>query len=276
MAYILSPFIGLLVIGLSISLIERLIPANLRQKRFRDGSSTDLGWWFVNQWLIQPLSQVSILLLLTLPAFIYNTGVNQNLLQGHGFIGQLSPANQFMLILLTGDFIGYWLHRACHSNKLWPIHAIHHSSSQLDWLAAVRQHPANNVINKAPRVMLLVLIGFDLTVMAAYIPFITYYALLQHANVSMRFARPLKWLLVSPHYHRWHHALQGPCCNFAGLFPCWDLMFGTYRLPEHEPSAFGIKEVMPNSLWRQLIWPLRRARLAATSKAMSLPIKNEA
>jgi sterol desaturase/sphingolipid hydroxylase (fatty acid hydroxylase superfamily) len=51
---------------------------------------------------------------------------------------------------------------------------------------------------------------------------------------------PLRHWLVSPHYHRLHHAVglghegrqgQGSLggCNYAVLFPVWDRLFGTAR-----------------------------------------------
>jgi sterol desaturase/sphingolipid hydroxylase (fatty acid hydroxylase superfamily) len=55
----------------------------------------------------------------------------------------------------------------------------------------------------------------------------------QHANTSLRGPAWFQRLLVSPQFHRVHHAMgighQGKAmgCNFAVLFPCWDMLFGT-------------------------------------------------
>jgi sterol desaturase/sphingolipid hydroxylase (fatty acid hydroxylase superfamily) len=59
---------------------------------------------------------------------------------------------------------------------------------------------------------------------------------LQHANVRVHFGRVGERLLVSPRFHRTHHAVgvghesqEGKLggCNFGVLLPVWDLAFGT-------------------------------------------------
>ena len=57
---------------------------------------------------------------------------------------------------------------------------------------------------------------------------------LSHVNARLSFGWLGERLLVSPRYHRWHHAVELPegqqyryGCNFAILFPIWDRLFGT-------------------------------------------------
>jgi sterol desaturase/sphingolipid hydroxylase (fatty acid hydroxylase superfamily) len=56
---------------------------------------------------------------------------------------------------------------------------------------------------------------------------------LSRANGRIGFGRPGERLLVSPSYHRLHHAIidghTGPArgCNFTPLLPLWDILFGT-------------------------------------------------
>jgi len=38
-----------------------------------------------------------------------------------------------------------------------------------------------------------------------------------------------------------------------------DLLFGTYRRPDHEPEAFGVIEEMPKGYLRQLLHPFKQA-----------------
>lgn len=72
---------------------------------------------------------------------------------------------------------------------------------------------------------------------------------------------PLKFVVASPVFHRWHHTTekQGIDKNFAGLLPLWDLVFGTFYMPEGEqPLEFGVLgEEVPDGIWRQLLYPLR-------------------
>ena len=85
------------------------------------------------------------------------------------------------------------------------------------------------------------MLGFSPAAVAAYIPFLTCYAVFLHANVSWGFGR-LGWLVASPKFHRWHHTSEdeGLDKNFAGLLPLFDVAFGTYYMPNDRrvaPSA---------------------------------------
>src|SRR5665811_678375 len=46
---------------------------------------------------------------------------------------------------------------------------------------------------------------------------------------------PFKYVLATPIFHRWHHTSleEGGNTNFAGTFPIWDILFGTFRMPEN-------------------------------------------
>src|SRR5438477_457767 len=84
------------------------------------------------------------------------------------------------------------------------------------------------------------------------------YAIGLHANVRWTFG-PLRYMLASPTFHRWHHTSEdaGLDKNFAGLFPIWDLMFGTFYLPRTQPTRFGVSDPVPDGIIGQLVWPFR-------------------
>jgi sterol desaturase/sphingolipid hydroxylase (fatty acid hydroxylase superfamily) len=44
-------------------------------------------------------------------------------------------------------------------------------------------------------------------VLAAFVPFLTLYAILLHANVGWTFG-PLRDVIASPVFHRWHHTSE--------------------------------------------------------------------
>src|SRR5690606_26997759 len=44
----------------------------------------------------------------------------------------------FVGSLILGDYAFYWSHRLFHSQKLFPIHFIHHTSPRMDLLATSR------------------------------------------------------------------------------------------------------------------------------------------
>src|SRR5262249_31281975 len=70
-----------------------------------------------------------------------------------------------MVILI--DFISYWLHRAFHGRRLWPFHAVHHSSVDLDWLSAARVHPLNDIVNRMLQAAIVVALGMRLRCLPA-------------------------------------------------------------------------------------------------------------
>ena len=90
-------------------------------------------------------------------------------------------------MIVAIDFIGYWLHRAFHGKKLWPFHAIHYSSVELNWLSAARVHPVNDVANKSVQAMIVIALGYAPMLLAGALPFFTAYAIFLHANVSWDF-----------------------------------------------------------------------------------------
>jgi sterol desaturase/sphingolipid hydroxylase (fatty acid hydroxylase superfamily) len=76
---------------------------------------------------------------------------------------------------------------------------------------------------------------------------------LQHANVRLHFGWLGERLLVSPRYHRMHHAIgvghenhDGKLggCNFAVLLPVWDMVFRTANFTP-EFVATGIRDQLP-------------------------------
>jgi sterol desaturase/sphingolipid hydroxylase (fatty acid hydroxylase superfamily) len=183
---------------------------------------------------------------------------------GRAGLLQRQPAwLQVAEVLLLGDLLGYWSHRLFHGRALWRFHAIHHSSTSVDWLSSVRLHPINDVVGRVLQAVPLFLLGFRPTILAGYVPFLSFYAVLLHANLRWTFG-PLRYLLASPTFHRWHHTTEaeGLDKNFAGLFPFLDVLFGTFYMPrERQPAAYGLlRNDVPAGLLGQLAYPFRRTR----------------
>lgn len=177
-------------------------------------------------------------------------------------IGALPFAAQLPIALLVADVVGYWSHRLRHRGVLWPFHAVHHSATQLDALAAARMHPLDDLIDNLFVGTAVLALGASPEVFLALGPFILLHTMLTHANVPWDFG-PLRWVFVSPAFHRRHHALDraaGRGCNFAGMFSLVDLVFGTFELPRGEtPATFGCGEDLPERLVDHLVWPWKAA-----------------
>ena len=229
-----------------------------RQRRFRRGWLLDIVYWFFTALITKPIAKIGVAIVLLPLLLISGAGSFENMLKGHGPLGRQSPIAQAVQMVILIDFIGYWLHRAFHGERLWLFHAIHHSSVELDWLSAARVHPVNDIANKSLQAMIIVALGYAPVLLAGALPLFTAYAIFLDANVSWNFG-PLRFVLASPRFHRWHHtaAEEGREKNFAGLLPLWDILFGTYYMPAKQPTRFGVSDPDPTDLLGQILWPFR-------------------
>jgi len=266
MAKIIGLFLFFAFLTVTIGTLEWLCPAKREQRRFRTGFRVDLLWWVFNPLLAQPVKKVVIFVSLVPLIVLLGLPMDKTITEGHGFMKALPPIVQMPLMIVVGDFVGYWLHRLLHTRWLWPIHAVHHSPTELDWMSTLRAHPLNEIVNKSPKLMVLVALGFNMTLVAAYLPVTVLYMILIHSNTRIKLPGPLKYLIATPLFHRWHHANHIDACNFS-MFPAWDLMFGTFHLPDHDPEDIGIDDPIPETLLGQLIWPLRPTAYNNTSPA---------
>ena len=138
----------------------------------------------------------------------------------------------------------YWLHRMFHRGGFWKYHAIHHSSEHLEWISAARFHPVNLFIGTIMVDVILLMAGISPNVMLWVGPFTTFHSAFVHANLNWTLG-PFKYVLATPVFHRWHHTSleEGGNTNFAGTFPIWDILFGTFRMPENElPAGYGVDD----------------------------------
>lgn len=250
-----------LILTLIFWAIEFCWPSQPAQRRFRSGFGVDLVYWFFTPLVSKAASQFVLLLVLA-PLFLllgYKLE-RETFANGWGPLLHLPAWLQAVTILVAGDFIGYWSHRWFHSRRLWKYHAIHHSSKELDWLSAVRLHPVNEIGSRVLQAIPFVFLGFSPAVLAAYVPFLTFYAIFVHANVRWDFG-PLRYVIATPTFHRWHHTREDEAIdtNFAGLLPIWDILFGTFYMPKGKvPTEFGVHDdSVPESFVGQLAYPFR-------------------
>jgi sterol desaturase/sphingolipid hydroxylase (fatty acid hydroxylase superfamily) len=242
----------------------------------RPDTKTDLAWFLASPLLTKGVARVALVatailvLLVSGRSFAAARGeLDAGRFPDFGVFG-LGPVvrawplwGQAFAGLLVGDLAGYWQHRLFHRRRLWPWHAVHHSSPRLDWLSSVRVHPVNEVVARVAQAVPILLLGFDPRVAAGYAPFVTLYAILLHADVRWDFG-PLRHVVASPLFHRWHHSDDPEAIdvNFAGLFPAFDLLFGTYHLPRGRiPRSLGAgRTKVPGRFLAQLAFPWRTPR----------------
>jgi sterol desaturase/sphingolipid hydroxylase (fatty acid hydroxylase superfamily) len=245
--------------------IERLVGRgrNRPQPIFRRGWVTDVIYWFTSIMLTKPF--VRFMLMIPFSVLIIAGITSTDALETESYTG-FGPLSwqpkwlQMIQVLLILDFVGYWAHRLFHSGRWWPFHAVHHSSTDLDWLGGVRVHPFNDLVNNLAQATPVLLLGYNPFCILAAFPVLLVFVMLSHANVNWDFG-PLRTVLVSPVFHRWHHSREREAWdkNFANLFPIWDILFGTYYMPRGRyPDNFGINEPMPDEWIGQLSEPFVR------------------
>jgi len=243
---------GLVVLAAIFIPLERL--ASLHpQKILRPLWKTDVVHLLVNR----ILTTAALVVALAVPAII----LHQVLGTGMADAVRTQPFwMQFIEALAITELTGYWAHRASHQVPLlWRFHAVHHSISEMDWLAAGRLHPVDQAFAGACVIAPLYLLGFSRQTFGAYLIVSTLWAIFIHANVRFTFG-PLAWLVSTPAYHHWHHTNDAGQINhnYAGQLPALDMLFGTFHRPDHGwPATYGIDPPVPGSYLGQLAWSFR-------------------
>jgi len=158
------------------------------------------------------------------------------------------PLLSFFLYLMILDLAEYGRHRLQHRfNWWWALHAVHHSQRQLSLWADRRNHLLDDVLSDLWVVLVALLIGVSPEQFIGVVIVTRLFESLSHTNVRLSFGRIGDRLLVSPSYHRMHHGIgighegRARGCNFAPLFPLWDMLFGTANFA-HAYPATGIRD----------------------------------
>jgi sterol desaturase/sphingolipid hydroxylase (fatty acid hydroxylase superfamily) len=258
--------VGLLILSAVFWLLEWWRPSLPGQQRRGRDTRVDVAYWFFTPLVTRAVTRLSLGLVFAIIAFSQGLSfedLRHAATTRRTWVSSVPLWIQVPLILVCADVLAYWTHRLFHGGRLWRFHAIHHSSRTVDWLSSVRLHPFNDAVARIAQILPLYWLGFHGGVLAAFVPFLTFYALLLHANVGWSYG-PLRFALASPVFHRWHHTSQdeGLDKNFAGLFPFIDLAFGTFYMPPgRRPQRFGlVNDDVPDGLIGQLLYPFRRAR----------------
>jgi sterol desaturase/sphingolipid hydroxylase (fatty acid hydroxylase superfamily) len=258
----------LLILALIFVPLERLLSLHAEQKTLRAHLSVDVFYLFV-------VGQISRLGLLAVLAVLM-AGITMVVPAGVGeAIRSQHLALQVIEALVIADVGLYLAHRAFHAVPLlWRFHAVHHSSEELDWLSAYRVHPIDQVATKAVSLLPVFALGYSTEAIAILFVLQQVHALLVHANTRLQFG-PLKWLIVTPQFHHWHHANERSAYdkNFAAQLPILDWLGGTMHLPDRAfPQVYGADSAPPTGdPLRQLIDPFRTPPTSDAPKAAETP-----
>lgn len=161
----------------------------------------------------------------------------------------------FLLYLVVLDFFDYWYHRAEHQfNWWWGLHSLHHSQRDMNLWSDNRNHLLDDLLRDIYMAVIALAIGVQPGQYVLLVAASRALQSLQHANVRIHFGKIGERLLVSPRYHRLHHAIgigheSGGAGtlgghNFAVLFPVWDILFRTARFDTGFEMT-GVRDQLP-------------------------------
>ena len=229
--------------------LEWAFPARRGQRFFRPAWWLDLTF-FLGQYLLWNALVLSVLMVFR----HWLDGIVPSNLRGA--VAAQPLWLQILEVIVLSDFLIYWGHRLQHRvGFLWRFHSVHHSAEHLDWLAAHREHPLDTIYTVGLINLPAFVLGFPLSTLAGFIAFRGLWAIYIHSNVRLPMG-PLRALIGAPELHHWHHDRDRDAGNYANISPLMDLLFGTYRCPDHEPATFGISEPSPRTYVGHLVGPL--------------------
>jgi len=187
---------------------------------------------------------------------------------------------QVVVILAVVSFFRYWMHRAQHTNAfLWELHSYHHRVTDLTATNAEVSNPVDFALRNVIVFLMLGVVGFDPVAILAAFPAVQLAAVFSHCGADLK-GGVLNYLFVTPEVHRWHHSAQVPegygySCNYSVEFPIWDVLFGTFYLPQkdgqiEQPARIGHPSGLPDepnylklTLMPLGLYPVRRASTTA-------------
>ncbi|MGB8191660.1 MAG: sterol desaturase family protein [Chitinophagaceae bacterium] len=158
----------------------------------------------------------------------------------------------WITLVLSIDFLMYWLHRLEHYSRVfWAVHVTHHSAEHMNATVEFRSsvfQPLYRFIFFIP----LAWFGFR------PIDIFFVYSLMQTWGlfVHTEMIKKLSWLeyvLVTPSHHRVHHASNTKYLdkNMGFLLIFWDKLFGTFQKElspeEYEPIKYGLTKPLENA-----------------------------
>lgn len=152
------------------------------------------------------------------------------------------PILYWAVLLVSQDFLFYWLHRVDHYCRLfWAVHVTHHSSEEFNLTVGFRSsvfQPLYRFIYFVP----LAFMGFNgIDIMFVYSATQIFGILVNTQTIKKMGV--LEYIIVTPSHHRVHHGTNVKYLdkNMGMLLIVWDKLFGTFQPEEeNEPVKFGL------------------------------------
>jgi sterol desaturase/sphingolipid hydroxylase (fatty acid hydroxylase superfamily) len=103
---------------------------------------------------------------------------------------------------------------------------LHHEATEPSFLDAWRQHPVDLVLHGVVVGLAGALLALSLSALGSVVLLRKTFTTLLHAGLAVSFG----CVLASPAFHAGHHSADARALdtNFAGTFPLWGVLFGTW------------------------------------------------
>lgn len=168
--------------------------------------------------------------------------------------------------ILTAELVNWISHWAKHKQLwLWLFHLQHHVETRYSVNLTLHTHGVEVVVTGVLMSSLLCVLGFSRFAVDAFM--LSYFCanLYKHCSARMSLG-PLDALIVSPAYHRLHHAraadVGGWSGNYGSVLTVFDVLFGTARFPARDElddiyaSAPGTDGDVPFGFVDEMLAPL--------------------
>ncbi|MGH6854671.1 MAG: sterol desaturase family protein [Aestuariivirga sp.] len=247
--------VTLILIVLVFVPLERLFALRREQQIFRKLWQLDAIYVLFNSVLIGLGINILLFTALMLTPYLVPE-------EFRAWVGAQAYWVQVPVMVLLSDIGFYAVHRMFHKVPwLWKFHAVHHSIEEMDWLAAHRVHPLDQILTKGVSLLPVMALGFSAWPVAIYAVLYQWQSLLIHSNVRIDFGA-IGRILATPRFHHWHHANHREAFdkNFAGQLSFLDALFGTLHMPKVEmPRRYGTDVPVPKHYGGQLAFPFQQA-----------------
>jgi sterol desaturase/sphingolipid hydroxylase (fatty acid hydroxylase superfamily) len=166
-------------------------------------------------------------------------------LYSHRIVSWETGISYWVLLVLSEDFLYYWLHRFDHEIRFfWAVHVTHHSSQRMNFTVGFRSsvfQPLYRFIYFMPMAWL----GFRPLDIVFIYSATQIWGIFIHTELIRKMGW-LEYILVTPSHHRVHHASNPKYLdkNMGMFLIVWDQLFGTFQaeLPDeaYQEKKYGL------------------------------------
>lgn len=231
-----TAFWPLILLAIAAAVLETLFPWRQARNRGLRWLQASVLYLFgvVLAYLVVPAGEIGVALFV----------------QYHGWGLLNRPELPFWLALpaslLLLDLTQWTVHWAMHhSPRLWRLHRVHHSDTQIDASTALRFHPAEALLRVAAGAGVVALLGIPASAIAVMAIIILVFDFWDHLNLPLPAKlRPLGLVVITPELHRLHHSTLPAHYqrNFGAVLTIWDRLAGSFIPAEEltEATRFGL------------------------------------